>query len=367
MAKRGDDLTPEGDGADSLWLGEEGDDAPPPRRRRRARQALLISIGGLLGLVLLAAGGLYVVGERLTGNVERLPGVFVGLDPGQRPEDDEGLTFLLVGSDSRSPEPTTGDAATGEAFVPGAQRSDVIMLVRVDAERTKASVVSLPRDSWVLIPGHGMDKINAAYSLGGPALLVQTVEALTRVRVDHFAVIDFAGFQAMTDAVGGIDVTVAETTSYYGVTFSKGVNHLDGYQALAYVRQREGLPRGDLSRVQRQQNVLRALMGKAISDQMLSDPLRTYDLLSAVSNSAGVDDTLDDGALQSLAFSLRNLRGNDVVFLTAPVRAPGTQGEASVVYLDEVRAPQLWTALNTDSVERYLRANRNDALGSNPP
>lgn len=129
--------------------------------------------------------------------------VFGPLDVAQRPAATESLTFLLVGTDSRSPEPTTGAEASGPEYVPGAQRSDVIMLFTLSPDRTGASVVSIPRDSWVPIPGRGLGKINTAYSYGGPTLLINTVEQLTQLRVDHFMVIDFAGFQQMTDAVGG--------------------------------------------------------------------------------------------------------------------------------------------------------------------
>lgn len=151
------------------------------------------------------------------------------------------MTFLLVGTDSRSAASTTGEDATGPSFVPGAQRSDVVMLAQVSADRQSARVVSIPRDSWVEIPGRGRGKVNAAYSWGGAALLVATVEKLTGVRVDHFAVIDFAGFRSVVDAVGGVDVGVAARTASAGVTSQAGVNHLDGDAALVYVRQRHEL------------------------------------------------------------------------------------------------------------------------------
>ena len=124
------------------------------------------------------------------------------------------------------------------------------MIARLNPDRTVAAVASIPRDSWVDIPGHGHDKINAAYSFGGPSLLVATVENLTQIRIDHFAVIDFAGFRSMVDAVGGIDVGIDAPTSSDGVAFHQGVNHLDGRAALAYVRQRYGLIGGDFDRAQ---------------------------------------------------------------------------------------------------------------------
>src|SRR5919199_180245 len=120
------------------------------------------------------------------------------------------ITFLLVGSDTRA------DVAPGE--LPDA-RSDAIMIARFAGDREHAQVISIPRDSWVDIPGHGMDKINAAYALGGPTLLIQTVEQLTGVRIDHYAAIDFAGLTQVTDDLGGVDVTVPKTTSNGPYTF----------------------------------------------------------------------------------------------------------------------------------------------------
>lgn len=134
---------------------------PPPRAGRRGRRRA--AAGGLVLLIVLALTGasLYLLSERLGDKVARVPDAFAGLDDAARPPAGDGLTFLLVGTDSRSPEPTTGGPGA-PAFAPGAQRSDVVMLARVHPDRRRASVVSVPRDSWVEIPGRGQDKINAA-------------------------------------------------------------------------------------------------------------------------------------------------------------------------------------------------------------
>jgi len=208
------------------------------RRRLRRRRTVLVSALLVLALFVLGGGMFHLLSEDLGSNVARVPGVFRSLDDASRPAEGRSLTFLLAGTDSRSAAPTTGTNATATG---AGARSDVLMIARLNPDRTAAAVASIPRDSWVEIPGHGFDKINAAYALGGPALLVETVEKLTQIRVDHFAVIDFAGFRAMVDAVGGIDIGIGATTSNDGVTFQAGVNHLDGRGALAYVRQRYGL------------------------------------------------------------------------------------------------------------------------------
>jgi LCP family protein required for cell wall assembly len=268
----------------------------------------------------------------------------------------DGETFLLMGTDSRSAVSTTGQDSAAPDFVFGAQRSDAIMLATVGGDGKTASVVSIPRDSWVDVPGRGMNKINAAYSFGGPTLLIQTVEALTRVRVDHFAVIDFAGFEQMTDAVGGIDVVIPQATSDMRSDFASGPQHLDGAQALNYVRQRYNLPGGDFDRVRRQQNALRALVRQALSSGTLSSPTRAFDLVNTLTQHIGVDDSLSNTDLATLAFSLRDLRSGDVTFLTAPYLGTGTEGDQSVVYLDRTADDDLWFAVNNDSVAEWVAA-----------
>jgi LCP family protein required for cell wall assembly len=340
--------------------------AIPAGRRRNGRRALLGLAAVALLLMAAAAGAVFFVTENLGNNVTRLPDTFRGLDNVTRPADTAALTFLLVGTDSRSTEPTTGEAAAAGVDA-GSERSDVLMLARVDPARTGASVVSIPRDSWVDITGRGENKINAAYAFGGPSLLIQTVEQLTGTRVDHFAVIDFAGFQAMVDAVGGIDVRVAEATGNAGVDFHQGLNHLDGAAALAYVRQRYDLPRGDVDRAQRQQNALRALLGKAVTGGMLADPVQLYRLLDAVSRSVSVDDTLSNGGIRDLGVEMRGMRPAGVTFVGAPVRGLGREGAQSVVYLDGPRSAELWTAVRTDGVAAYARSDPGDSLGETPP
>ncbi|MGQ0576499.1 MAG: LCP family protein [Pseudonocardia sp.] len=348
-----------------VLCGSPGD---PPRRSvavRPRRRRLLVALGALAGTLVVLVGGVAALLGHLGGNVDRVPDVFGPLDKQARPADQPALTFLLVGTDSRAPDPTTGTDAAPDADE-GSARSDVVMLAQLAPDRTTAAVVSIPRDTWVEIPGRGRDKINAAYAYGGPSLLVRTVEQLSGVRVDHFAVIDFAGFQAMVDAVDGIDVRVAAATGNEGVTFRAGTNHLDGAAALAYVRQRYDLPEGDLDRARRQQAALRALLARVASGGTLADPVALYRLLDATTRSVGVDDTLSDGGLREIAFGARGLRPSGVAFLSAPVRGLGWEGERSVVYLDEARAAPLWEALRAGTVDEYAAANPDATLGAEP-
>ncbi|MDK3257126.1 LCP family protein [Blastococcus capsensis] len=335
----------------------------PPRRAGRRRRILAVVGLGLVAVLLLVAGGAWWMTHRYAGNLDRLDGVFAGLDEAQRPPAPSGpatttpLTFLVVGSD------TTEDVPAGET--PDG-RSDVMMVVRFEGDRQRAQVISLPRDSWVSIPGVGMAKLNAAYAYGGPTLLVQTVEQLTGTRIDHYAAVDFAGFVEMTDALGGVEVHVAQTTSNGPYTYQAGVNHLDGREALYYVRQRYGLPGGDFDRVKRQQQYLRSVYSGLAQKNVLSDVGALDEFLVALTDTVAVDEGLSNSELLSVAYDLRSLRPDAVTFLTAPVTGTGREGSQSVVYLDPVRAEQMWTHLRSDTLGDHTAEFAVDTLQAVP-
>lgn len=348
-------------GGGSDLLPGMGRDRGPARKGRRT---VLVLLAAVLLLLLAFAGAIVALTAGIGNDIPRIPDAFRNLDAGERPAGTGATTFLLVGTDSRSADPTTGTGAAPDANA-GSQRSDVIMLATVQPDGTTGSVVSIPRDSWVDIPGRGLNKINAAYAFGGPSLLIQTVETMTGVRVDHFGVIDFAGFQTLVDSVGGIDVNVAKATENAGVTFRAGPNHLDGAQALAYVRQRYDLPNGDIDRAMRQQNALRALLTK-VQQEATSNPAALYTFAQNIGSTVSVDDTLSNTGLVGLAVDYRDLRSSGVDFLTAPVAGLGMEGQQSVVYLDETRSPQLWAAIRNGSVRQYASNNPSQSLGDTP-
>jgi LCP family protein required for cell wall assembly len=232
-----------------------------------------------------------------------------------------------------------------------------VMVAQVAADRKSATVVSIPRDTWVEIPDRRSDRIATAYSAGGPSLLIRTVESLTGLRIDHFAVIDFAGFRQMVDAVGGIDVDVAVPSA----GFRPGTTHMNGGQALAFVRDPTGSLRGD--RARRQQSALRAILAKAASSGTLTDPVQLYDFLDAASRSVGVDDTLSNGGLRALGLKLNELGPGDVTFVRAPVAGVGQQGGQPAVRLDAARARELWAAVRDGAVAGYVTRNATDAFG----
>ena len=240
------------------------------------------------------------------------------------------------------------------------------MIARFSADRQHAQLISIPRDSWVDIPGHGTDKVNAAYAYGGPALLIQTVEQLTDVRIDHYVAIDFEGLVQVTDDLGGVDVVVAETTSNGPHTFPAGVNHLDGDQARWYLGQRYGLPGGDFDRVRRQQQYLQAVLGQLFSSDTFTDPGRLDAALLAVTSAVSVDEQLGNAGMLSLAYSLRGLTPENVDFFTAPVLGTGTEGAASVVYLDGLAGERMWGYLQTDSLSQNAEEFSTQALPDTP-
>lgn len=346
-------------------------DPPPSRRqhgaapRRKRRRGLRIALACLAALVVLAGcgiGGLFWVASHLTGSIHRIPGVFQGLSKADRPVmppvSRHSVTILLAGSDLRSPWRTTGLGAHRLPFYPGEQRSDVLMLVHINADRKQVSFISIPRDSWVDVPGFGMAKINAALSWGGPPLMIKTVEHLTHVLINHYAVLDFRGFRNLVAALGGVSVRVARATTNRGVYFHRGVNVLTPDTALVYVRQRVGLPLGDLNRVQRQQNLIRTILARFKSESVLSNPLAVYRFLTALTRSVSVDTTFSGGAMLGLVNQLKGLSGRDVEFLTAPWQGFGWQQGQSVVYLNRAQDATLWQAVRHDAVAAWAKRHR---------
>lgn len=325
---------------------------------RSVRRAVLAVVACVTVLALAGVAGMVYLDHQL-GQVHRIHGVFDDIGPRPyRPTSGpaaEAVNILLLGTDRRSDVATTGTAATGRAWVPGEQRSDAMMLVHVAADRGTVTVVSLPRDSWVEVPGHGMAKINAAYSYGGASLAVQTVEHLTDVRLDHLAVVDWDGFRDLTDAVGGVTVTVPETVhdSARDLTWTAGVHHLDGQQALDYVGQRYGLTGGDLDRVRRQQEVFGKLAQASLD--MRSDPRLALDFVRMLTEHVSVDDQWSSHDLATLAWSLRHVGNDDVRYVTAPVADLGWEGDQSVVHLDGRAGDALWRAIRNDRLDTWSK------------
>lgn len=312
--------------------------------------------------VLTLAGVALYLQHKLTSQIDRLDDVFVGLP--NRPAEPAGdaadaVNILLMGTDRRSDQPTTGDNAEVTSWVPGAQRSDAIMILHINADRRGASVISIPRDSWVVVPGHGANKINAAFSFGGPSLAVRTIENITDVRIDHLAVIDWDGFKELTDSLGGVTLDIPETVydHYRHITWTAGRHRMNGKEALDYVGQRAGLPGGDFDRIHRQQYFLRTLLDETLRQEFRKEPTQVYKILDTLTNNLSVDSGWSAGEMRGLLISLRNLRSANIAYLTVQIKGTGMEGQQSVVYLDAFGNDDLWSAVREDGVSDWLAAN----------
>lgn len=266
--------------------------------------------------------------------------------------------FLVIGSDTRA----GADAKFGN--VAGA-RSDTTILVHLSPDRTKATVISIPRDSWVAIPActaadgsllaehSGM--FNSAFSEGGPACTIKTVQRLTGIAVTHFVEIDFSGFQAMVNAMGAVNICSPQPVfdPGSGLRLHVGTNSLNGAQALAYVRARETLGDGsDLGRIRRQQVFLGAVLRQAMHGSMLSDPVRLTSFLDAATKAIIVDKATTFDDLRTLATSMQGLDPAHVSFFTAPIAnadytPPGTT-QTGRVLLDGAQGRVLYDSVIED-------------------
>ena len=339
----------------------------PARRARSLRRsavlllvAALVVVAGVVAALTLTAD--VALRTRYEPRIERFDDPSAAIPPQSRPEpvaDGAARTYLLLGSDSRI---SAGDASQWQA---GAQRTDAIMLVHLPADRSGLYVMSIPRDTWVDVPGHGRAKVNAAYSFGGPALLVQTVEQLTGLPVDHVGVVDFEGFVAMTDALGGVEITVPEDTGDRRATFPAGTYTMDGKRALDYVRQRYGLDEGDFDRVRRHQNWVRAVLQGAMSRDTFTDPRELDAFLLATTSAVALDSSFDVGELRQLALELRGLGSQDVQLLTVPTAGTGRSADGqSIVLLDEPAAARLWQAVRDGTLPQWVTSEDADLLGT---
>ncbi|MGK5737793.1 LCP family protein [Micromonospora sp. URMC 103] len=340
--------------------GGPGGGGRPGGRGPRPRWGRIGLVAGIAVLVLALLGGvgawLYV--RNLDNDLARTD-PFAEITGGRPAKPVEGsLNILLVGSDSRDP-----DAPVDQA---GKWRADTVIVMHIPADHQAAYLVSIPRDLYVPIPeSAGADcgsgrraKINAAFAFGGLPLAVRTVECFTDVRLDHVMAIDFAGFKQVTDALGGVDLNVERTiTSIHKPyrTFTKGKNHMNGTEALDWIRQRKQFPDGDFARMRHQQEFLRALMDKAASSGTLSNPKKLNDFLRSVTDAVTVD---RDFSLVDMGVEFRNLRGESLTFITSPNTGSDTIDGESVVVSDREKALAMYQAMSADTMADWVKANQ---------
>lgn len=340
---------------------------PPPSRRPRTRRRsarILSWIAISLSVLILGAStGLYILVNKYDGNINRIAGLIdIGDDNKPPPAPRNAENILIVGSDSRGDTEAGGEfQGSGDTFVTG-QRSDTVILAHLYGDSDKAQLVSFPRDSYVDIPAYTdpktrksysarKGKLNSAFSIGGPKLLIATIENLTQIRVDHYMQIDFQGFQSMVDKLGGVEVCLSKPAKdkFSGIDLAAGRHKIGGRTALAFVRQRHGLPGGDIDRITRQQQFLGSMVRKVLSSGTLLNPLKLTGFLDVATSSLQVDDKLTVSDLKDLALRFKSFNAGGVIFATIPITdIAAYRNRESVVLIDDEKATALFDSLRRD-------------------
>ncbi len=358
---------------------------PAPAPARRAGRLAQLLVGTLSALILIVSVGGYVVVRWFDGTISRL---HLDLSTGTAAASGTS-NWLLVGTDSRA---GTGNEYGGKAVA--GERSDTTILAHVDKNGT-TTMVSIPRDTLVSIPAYQdsagqkhpaqKNKFNHAIEVGGPPLLVATVKQLTGINVDHYVSVDLAGFKRVTDAVGGVNVCVLKSTAppdsnpndagtatiistntndpFSGWHGGPGNLHLNGDQALAFVRQRHGLPDGDLNRIQRQQQFLGSIFRSATGSGTLFNPARVASLLFSVRDALSLDNGTTSSDLEALAERLKGTAASNVVFTTLPVRGllptdPGVFSANNLLQLANVGSVEVYDPKALDAFLAPLRGEQ---------
>lgn len=266
------------------------------------------------------------------------------------------LNILLVGSDSR-----VNERAVAASGATSDQRGDALVLLHLPADRQHIYGISIMRDLWVDIPGRGAAKINAALELGGVPLMTQTVEALLGQPIDHTVMLDFQGFAALTDVLGGVDVDIRvpfTSTVDDIVYFPPGINRLNGVQALAFVRERHAFSDGDYQRVRNQQTFLKAMMAKMAAEGALTDRNTVKQLVQTVLPHVTVTPGLTVETLEQLAFSLRGTPPGNGQFFTLPSAGVGFSRDGqSIIRQNPAATAAVAAALASGTLGEYIAAN----------
>lgn len=316
--------------------GHEDDDAYPRRRevhgeqggsRRSWRRWAVLA---LVTVLVVVGGGAAYAFWRLNSNISKVDvSAAIGTDrPTRAPQATKAVNLLLVGSDTRV---GPGNDEIGMPADDPGQHSDTNLLVHLSADRTWATVVSIPRDSMTKAPPDCSPSApkaqwvtrqwNHNYKIGGIGCLIRTLEGNTGVFIDHYAVVDFRGFQSMVDALDGVEVCTTEAIDDKNahLQLSPGRHRLDGTQALAYVRARKSIGDGsDLGRITRQQAFLSSVAQEATSSQLLVQPARLFSFLDAATKSLTTDPGFGLGTMKDLAESVRGIGLKNIEFLTVP-------------------------------------------------
>ena len=343
------------------------------QERERRRRWPWIVAGVLLVVLGIAAGALWSAYQRLDSNIATID-PSEGLGDVRPAKENQALNILAIGSDTRE---GANSVVGGES--PGL--ADTTMVMHLSADNTWAAGVSIPRDSMVqmpdcvgpngqIVPG-ALRQFNAAYPIGGPVCVQRTVESLTGLRIDHFVVVDFAGFVDMVDAVGGVTIYIAEPISDPNskIYFEAGCQTLDGMQALDYVRVRKGVGGGDGSdtdRIQRQQAFLSSLIQEVTSSGVLFNPIELYSFLDAVTRSVTTDTGIGSiRSMAAIAVRVREVGLEYIEFTTVPYEV--YPPDPNRVQWAQPEADELWAKLRADEPLTPKPTPSPSASGSGPP
>lgn len=259
------------------------------------------------------------------------------------------INVLLLGTDSRE---------SGQDLLDNlGDRADAILVAHIPPDRKSVQIMSIMRDSWVDIPGHGEDKVNSALAYGGVSLMVQTVEGMIDQRIDHVAVIDFEGFKGLTEELGGVtlnnDKAFSTSTGY---SFEQGeITIDDGDAALAYVRERMSFQDGDYQRVRNQQAFMRGALNGILSPSVLANPVQLSNIIDSLSPHMATTDTMSTTQMMSLGSSLVSASGGKPPLntFTLPTTGTGTVGDQSVVLVDYDGLAEVQAAFKEDSMSDF--------------
>ena len=329
----------------------------------KSTRAIRIITSLSVAIVLVSSVSSFGLGQ-VSSSIDRID-AFNSLD--DRPEKtSKAENYLVVGSDTREglTKQQMRELRVGSTATAAGGRSDTMLIIHLSKSRDRAYIISLPRDSLVVIPSHvsssdkktiipdRQGKLNSAFSYGGAPLLIETVERATLIKIDHYVEVSFAGFAGIVDALGGIEVCtkvdIDDPKSH--LVLSAGVHTLDGIEALKYVRTRDFDGRGDIGRMQRQQQFMSAVLNKATSSGTLLNPFKVKNFINASLASVKLDSGLAPDDLLTLAKQLKNLSSGNVRTLTVPLSNPNgrVDGVGSVVIWDEVLGADLWTRVRDD-------------------
>lgn len=326
------------------------------RRRPRRRRVVAWSLGAVAVVLVagVAVAGVYL--QQLAGTFDEQRNV-IEMDRGDDqayPTSDGVINVLVLGDDSRGDDQGEYEQQSGQI----GERSDTMMLLHIPEDRSGIYVMSIMRDLWVDVPGQGEERINAAMSQGGPELAMKTVEQMLKTHIDHVAVINFDGFNELTEALGGVYVDNPRPFSagqHNPTFFPESTIRLQGTDALRFVQERKSFPEGDYVRVENQQLVVKAIMDRLLSAETLTSPERIMNVVDGFVPYLNVDEGLNSQTVAGYVLGIRDLRSSDVEMFTIPTGDPMTTGQgAQVLQQDEEATQELQDALEQETMDDYV-------------